>query len=189
MQPEAPEVKILPRSGGYTPDTLIAPLRNRMENMPAGAPTEYRSALSSALSLASAINDGFFEKFPQGWAHEDIQQGNLLFENDRVSAILDFDRCCHSYSAHDIGRAILSFALESGALSLEKIRAFVEGYSLHLPISMDDIESALRLTWCIEAVWWLRNEFFGECNEIPKRFLEETLFLLARWHQLSVLLT
>ena len=189
LQLEASEVKTLPQPGGYTQGTLIAPLRNRTEIIPADAPQKYRDALLKALSLANTIGNCFFEKFSQGWAHEDIQPGNILFEKDRVSAILDFDRCCHSYPAHDIGRAILSFALINGVLDIRKIREFIEGYTLHLPLDIGDIENALRLTWSIEAVWWLRTEFFGECDEIPKRFLEENLFTLAYWHELSELLT
>ena len=55
-----------------------------------------------------------------GIGHEDFTPDNMLFFGNEVSAILDFDRSQYGYRLHDVGRAILSFALKDGELDREK---------------------------------------------------------------------
>lgn len=138
--------------------------------------------------ILKQIDDTFFDKFARGFAHEDFQPGNILFVADGVSAVIDFDRNGYSYIWHDIGRAVLSFALEGDMLNTDKIRAFVEGYSRHLPLAVSDIADILRLSWCIETPWWIKPEFFGACDEIPKRMKDEMLWLTRHWFELDDLL-
>ena len=154
----------LPRFGGYTWAALRAHL------------AEHPHAVASA--FADTLDEGFFGRFSQGWAHEDLQSGNILFDGDKLSAIVDYDRCAWSFPAHDVGRVLLSFALADGVLDTAKVRAFCEGYALYLP--MPDVMNTLRLTFCIEAVWWLRPEFTrADCPPVPKRFYKEMQWLAA----------
>ena len=182
-----PLVKALPACGGYTTELLRENFRSGIANCPPDAPAEYRKALLALEPILNQIGAGFFDRFPQGFAHEDFHAGNILFAPDRVSAVVDFDRNCYSYPWHDIGRAILSFALEGNRLNTEKVSALLEGYSRHLALTLPDIADALRLSWCIETPWWIQPEFFGECDETPGRFKNEMLWLTEHWFELESL--
>ena len=46
--------------------------------------------------------------------HRDLWVDNFLFYNDKVSAILDFDRMDYDYVELDIGRTVISCALHDG---------------------------------------------------------------------------
>ncbi|MEG2918263.1 MAG: phosphotransferase [Clostridium sp.] len=182
-------VKGLPVVGGYTMDLLWENFNSHMMMKSSSeAHGEYRKALLAQEPILKQLNTEFFNKFPKGFAHEDFQPGNILFDVDCVSAVIDFDRNCFSYIWHDIGRAILSFALEGNIMNVEKVCAFIEGYSQHSTLTLTNIVDALRLSWCIEIPWWIQPKFFGECGEIPKRFKDEMLWLTEHWFELDSLL-
>ncbi len=185
--PESKDLN-LPVSGGYTMDSLWENLNSHIMQCPPDAHVDYRRSLIALEPILQQLSPGFFAKLPQGLAHEDLHSGNVLFDLEGVSAIVDFDRSCHSYIWHDIGRAILSFALEGNTLNVEKVQAFRAGYAQHLALTLANIADALRLSWCIETPWWIRPEFFGECDPIPKRFKEEMLWLTEHWFELDALL-
>jgi len=181
-------VKSLPVFGGYTMDLLWENFNSRMMKCSPEAHIEYQKALLALEPILKQLNTEFFDKFPKGFAHEDFQPGNILFDVDCVSAVIDFDRNCFSYIWHDIGRAILSFALEGNTMNIEKVCAFLEGYSQHSALTLFNIADALRLSWCIEMPWWIQPEFFRECDEIPKRFKDEMLWLTEHWFDIDSLL-
>ena len=183
-----PSDKSLPGFGGYTMDRLRESFESRMMQCTQDTPVEYRKALLALEPVLKRLNTGFFGHFPKGFAHEDFQPGNILFHGDRVSAIVDFDRNCYSYIWHDVGRAVLSFALEGGTMNVGKVCAFREGYSQHSELPMRNVADALRLSWCIETPWWIQQKFFEECDEIPKRFRDEMLWLTEHWFELETLL-
>ncbi len=184
-----PSVKSLPVFGGYTTDLLWENFNSRITKCSPDDHDEYRKALLALEPILKQLSTEFFEKFPKGFAHEDFHAGNILFNVDCVSVVVDFDRNCFSYIWHDIGRAILSFALEGNIMNVEKVCAFLEGYSQHLKLTLPNIADALRLSWCIEIPWWIQPECFRECDEIPKRFKEEMLWLTEYWFEIDSLLS
>lgn len=180
-----PSVINLPHYGGYTVDSLWKYFNDSMTQCTPDTYDEYRNTLYAVETILKHIDNDFFNKFPQGYAHEDFHTGNILFDIDCVSAVIDFDRNCYSYIWHDIGRAILSFALCDGILNTEKVRAFIDGYSHHSPLTSSNIADALRLTWCIEIPWWIQPDFFGTCDIIPKRFKDEMIWLTNHWFEIE----
>lgn len=174
--------------GGYTMDLLWDNFNSCMMKCSTEVNVEYREALLATEPILKQLGNDYFEKFSKGFAHEDFHSGNILFDVNCVSAVIDFDRSCFSYIWHDIGRAILSFALEGNVMNVEKVGAFLQGYSQHSLLTLPDIVDALRLTWCIEIPWWIQPEFFGECDELPKRFKDEMLWLTEYWFELESIL-
>jgi homoserine kinase type II len=181
-------VNCLPVYGGYTMDLLWENFNSCMMKYSPDDHVEYQKALLALEPILKQLRTGYFDKFPKGFTHEDFHPGNILFDEKSVSAVIDFDRNCYSYIWHDIGRAILSFALEGNKLNIHKVSAFVEGYSQHSALTLSNIADALRLSWCIETPWWIQPEFFGECNELPKRFKDEMLWLTEHWFEIDSIL-
>lgn len=184
----AHSVEGYPLNSSRTIDALWANYHARMLESPLSTPIEYRKAVLAQEPILSQLTSGFFDNLLKGIAHEDFAADNILFNSDGVSAIVDFDRNHYSYIRHDIGRAILSFALKDNLLEIEKIDAFLEGYSKHSELTMPDIADALRLTWCMEVPWWIQPEFFREDREKVVRFKDEMLWLTEHWLDLDSLL-
>ncbi len=181
----AQSVEGFPIRGSHVIDSLWANYHTRLEACPSSAPTEYRKALLAQEPIIKELDSAFFDRLPKGIAHEDFAADNILFDTDRVSAIIDFDRNHYSYVWHDIGRAMLSFALKDNRISIEKVQAFLEGYARHLPLTMPNIADALRLSWCIEIPWWIQPELFREDREKVVRFKDEMLWLTEHWFALD----
>lgn len=148
----------------------------------------YRAAVMAQKPILDTLSPAFFAHLPKGIAHEDFSPDNILFEEDNVSVILDFDRNCYNFLWHDVGRAILSLALKDGALDLGKVRAFVDGYAVWMPLRMEDIADALRITWCLETPWWIQPGFFAECSPKVARFRDEILWVTEHWNVLDLMI-
>jgi len=181
-------IKCLPVFGGYTIDLLWGNFNSRIMKCSLDTNAEYRKALFAQEPILKRLTNEFFDKLPKGIAHEDFTSDNILFETDCVSAIIDFDRNCYSYIRHDIGRAVLSFALNENKIDREKVNAFLEGYIQHLPLTLPDIADALRLSWCIETAWWIQPESFTKKQGKAGRFTEEILWLTEHWFEIDFLL-
>lgn len=152
-------------------------------------PLAHQNALFAQETILKQLTGEFFGRLPKGIAHEDFTPDNILFHDSGVSAVIDFDRNQYSYLWHDIGRAILSFALDNNRLDLSKIDAFIKGYTQHLPLNRSNIADALRLTWCIEVLWWIRPECFSSnfCGKAV-RYRDEILWLTDHWGEIDSML-
>ena len=150
-------------------------------------------ALERERRILEKLPADFFDRLETGIGHEDFTPDNMLFSGNEVSAILDFDRSQYGYRLHDVGRAILSFALKDGEMDLKKAYAFLEGYGEWMAFggsgragcSGDWLErtlsDALMLTWCIEAPWWVKKGVFAGASVKPGRFLEEIVWVGEWW--------
>ncbi len=149
---------------------------------------KYKNTLLAQEAILKQLTEDFFGKLPKGITHEDFTPDNILFDENGVSAIIDFDRNKYSFIWHDIGRAILSFALEDNQLNLDKIHAFVKGYSQCLPLTIANVADALRITWCIEVLWWIKPACFTMDASKATRYRDEIVWLTEKWFEIDSLL-
>lgn len=161
----------------------------RIKGFSAEVPAAYKSALLGQETILQSLTPSFFERLPKGIGHEDFSPDNMLFHPGGVSAILDFDRNQYGFVRHDIGRAVLSFALRDGRLDMDKTAAFVGGYARQLPLTMRDVADALKITWCIENPWWIQPELFRNGSVKIRRFRDEILWLTDHFFELDYLLS
>lgn len=178
-------VKGYPIDGERLLAELAENCRARSDEAQSGTSAAYRAAAEAMKPVLDTLSAGFFGRLAKGIAHEDFSPDNMLFDGGRVSAVLDFDRNCYSFLLHDVGRALMSLAWNNGTLDLRKVRAFADGYAVHMPWSEHDLADALRITWCIESVWWIQAQFFGGCSPKVARFRDEILWLTEHWNELG----
>ena len=159
-------------------ETLTGALQAHYERFRDQENPECRAAVNAIPALLNTLPDSFLSSLHAGIAHEDFTPDNLLFDENGVLAVIDFDRNCLSFPLHDVGRALLSFALHNDVLRPDFVSAFADGYRQHLPLSREDIRTSLLLTLCIEAPWWFRPLFFETDQGKATRFLQEILWVL-----------
>ncbi len=181
-------VKGYPIDGRQILSSLWENFRASAAGISTDTPEEYKTAVSAQEGILHTLTPDFFDKLPKGIAHEDFTPDNMLFHEDRVSAILDFDRNQYSFLPHDIGRAILSLALKDAKMDPLKTETFINGYSTYLPLTAKDVADALRITWCIEVPWWIHPAVFAGGSDKILRFKDEMLWLTAHWTELESLL-
>ncbi|MBC5638480.1 phosphotransferase [Ornithinibacillus sp. BX22] len=122
-----------------------------------------------------------------GWCHRDLWVDNLLFQNSHLSAILDFDRMDVDHLLLDVGRAVLSGALDDDSLRIDGVKAFVQGYGHFYPTGVRFITDALILVWYLESEWWLDANMDVRQGP-PKRFTQEMIWLSEHLLELDEML-
>lgn len=179
-------VKGWPVTGGQTLAVLKSHLEKiREERCPDEA---FQQAAALLEPIMRTLGPEFFCRLQTGIGHEDFTWDNLLFSESALSAIIDFDRNAYGYVLHDVGRALLCFALEGEELNMEKVDAFARGYRRHLPLTGRDLSDALKISWCVEVPWWIRPEYFSQDRGKAGRFRDEILWVTRHWFRLDGLM-
>lgn len=139
------------------------------------------------LKATQVINIREFQNAEIGWAHRDLWADNLLVSDDRLSAILDFDRLNSDYVELDVARAIMSGTLDEEDLNIEAVQAFLDGYRTQRPFPEGGVLRSLRLLWYMESTWWI-NENMDKHTVPPQRFAYEMDWLARNMCRLPSLL-
>lgn len=134
--------------------------------------------------ILKSFTPAFFNQLTQGYCHEDMAFDNILYHQNKVAAILDFDRCQPSFYLHDIGRIILSNCFNGEALLKDYIDTFLSGYTQILPLNHQDIINALKITWCIETQWWINENYLKNTASKPTQFRNELIWLTEHFFEL-----
>ena len=121
-----------------------------------------------------------------GITHRDLWVDNLLFNDNRLTAILDFDRLRYDYPQLDVARAVISCALDDD-LDVSLASAFIDGYSEERTVVKGYLTNSLRLLWYMESTWWI-NATMDQHSVPPARFAEEMLWLAENQKNMSALL-
>lgn len=180
---------IPPRELNWTPTR--DEIHSQWENQYRLAKEEKRSnrvfsMLEKQRLILDQIDFALFESCPHGWTHWDLQLNNVLFLDENVSVILDFDRMRYVYPELDVGRVILSGCVsEEKGMDEQKVISFLEGYQEFCPdFKLSDLGRALQLIWAKETPWWLTSDI-EERSEVPKRFFAEMEWLQNHWEEIK----
>lgn len=77
---------------------------------------------------------------PQGLVHGDLFRDNVLWQEDRIVALLDFESASAGPFAYDLAVCLLSWCYTDG-LRVDCARALVEGYEGIRPLTAEERES------------------------------------------------
>ena len=81
-------------------------------------------------------------RLPAGWLHGDFHGRNLIYRDDTIAAVLDFDDVDWGPYVHDVAFATVKFARTArGSLSVRDAiaRVFVEAYQEVRPLSREEL--------------------------------------------------
>ncbi|MEV5989420.1 phosphotransferase [Streptomyces sp. NPDC052051] len=93
---------------------------------------------------------------PHGWTHGDFQYRNLLWADDELAAVLDWDRLgVRPYAEEVVRTAQAQFGVE-GVFDLERVSVFVAGYRSVIPLEPAALSDAVR------RLWWKRMTDFWQ---------------------------
>ena len=74
------------------------------------------------------IEQELAEDLPTGLVHADLFNDNVLFEGDRLLALIDFEDASQYMLVYDIGMAIVGTCLAGTEIAWSKARTLVQGY-------------------------------------------------------------
>ncbi|MGA4720919.1 phosphotransferase [Fictibacillus nanhaiensis] len=142
-----------------------------------------RSLMDLQKTATLALDREQFNNLTRGWCHRDLWVDNLLFSENQLSAILDFDRMNYDYLELDIGRLIISTCLQNNTLNRKAVQAFLKGYNHTNELSVERLVISLKLVWYMESTWWI--DIHPHEGEPPKRFQQEMVWLARHQHGLK----
>ena len=144
--------------------------------------------------LKEAAEKGFSEinkipdNLPKGIIHADFFPDNVLFENEKVSGVIDFYMACNDNYAYDLAIMINSWCFEKDhSFNKNKMKALIETYNSIRKIENHELES-LNLLCIAGSIRFLcsrlHDYFIRDENAIvnvkdPAEYLEKLKFHLT----------
>ena len=110
---------------GYLPDHIYYELPKFTQVIGLGIDPGYESWLEERIHF---LPQHFPQDLPRGLIHGDLFCDNVLFEEEQLIALIDFELACQYFLVFDIGMAIAGLCTTELALDWKKARALVEGY-------------------------------------------------------------
>lgn len=103
--------------------------------------------------VADEVNSSGFEEWSQQIVHSDWHPGNVLFRQDKVLAVIDYDSARLSQRVTDVANGVLQFSMIASGdpshwpeyLDEDRFRAFLSGYELVAPLSDDERKCIIPL--------------------------------------------
>ncbi|MFF3273128.1 phosphotransferase [Streptomyces chrestomyceticus] len=91
-----------------------------------------------------------------GWTHGDVQYRNLLWEDEELAAVLDWDRVgVRPYAEEVVRTAQVQFGV-GGVFDFARVSAFVGGYRSVVPLESSALaDGARRLWWKRMTDFWM----------------------------------
>ncbi len=165
MSIEQPTMKQLKSVGGQLAQLHALPAPKELKDAPPFGLAWMRTLLDE--KIEASFGDWLIEKLetfdkeewghlPKGLVHGDVFLDNLLFDDEAVAVILDFEEASHYALAFDIGMAIVGCCRKKGILERESARALLQGYQTERSLTEAEI-AALPILACyaasITATW------------------------------------
>ena len=129
-------------------DNPVGPARWRRlaDRCAAGASGEDRVLLDRVEAALARLGDPFTDDLPGGAIHADYFPDNILFENNAVSAVIDFYFGCTGAFAYDLAIALSAWGFDAEGRAIpEALAAFQRGYETVRPLSAAERAALPRL--------------------------------------------
>ncbi|GGE58791.1 phosphotransferase enzyme family protein [Priestia taiwanensis] len=128
------------------------------------------------MKATEILDYSLIERAEIGLAHRDLWVDNILFTEDGLSAILDFDRLHVDYPELDVARAIISCSLDGDVFHIKNVQAFLVGYRTERPFPKGQLVRAMWMLLYMEGKWWIHNNMY-KIGPAPIRFAAEMVWL------------
>jgi homoserine kinase type II len=120
--------------------------RRLADRCAAGASGEDRSLLDEVEAALVRLDDPFTDDLPGGAIHADYFPDNILFEDGKVSAVIDFYFGCTGAFAYDLAIALSAWGFDAEGRALpQALAAFQRGYESVRPLSAAERAAMPRL--------------------------------------------
>ena len=103
---------------------------------------KYSDGLIFVDAVSNILNSSWLKQRNPCIIHNDFRIQNVLFCEDKISAILDFDWACFGNPLKDLAHALVEWSmLDNQPIKKERFLAFLEGYKSIIPnINNDELQ-------------------------------------------------
>jgi len=170
-----------------TVNQLRQELKDRQSQITNLTPTNYIMVLSNHEKiLEDIVASRFLESQNLQIIHGDFTPDNILFLNNRVNGIVDFELSRINSKLQDFGRVLLSVAFDGCKFDSDKIKHLINGYNEYNHLEEKDIIDSLKIVWVNESNIWFQERYYRNYNP-PKvnKFINELEWISTNWFYLD----
>ena len=162
---------------------LVKELLDRQSKITKLTPSKYIVAISNHEKILEDIaNSKLLELQNLQVIHGDFTPDNILFLNNKVNGVIDFELSRVNTKLQDFGRILLSTTFEDNKFDSCKILHLINGYNEYNQLDKEDIVRALKMVWVNESNIWLQERYYRNYNP-PKvnKFIKELEWISTNW--------
>ncbi len=161
--------------------SLWAEVRDRL-------PSYFRRIVRTLDDEADYLRHYLETKLPKGIIHGDLFNDNLVFKQDKVAVLLDFEAACRGKFIYDLATAVNALCFDGDGYQLKRFEALLAGYESLRPLSLAEWDafpnelrfSAIRFTVTRLHDFFLRPVADGTREDKDFREFYERLLILRR---------
>ncbi|MBC7540535.1 MAG: phosphotransferase [Bacteriovorax sp.] len=151
-------------------------------------PKDYREAFQYFFpDQLKAFLDTPFEK---GIIHGDLYYDNTLFDNNHLSAVLDFEQAGRGEYLLDLGISLSGTCLEKGRVITPLVNSFLSGYEAIRPLSKTELkylDHAVILGLLSISLWRIKRFKERNLNPLMENSYQDLLVRAMNYHQMKQL--
>ena len=149
---QIPPPNYLPREHAYLKDTYPMILEQNQDQ-------KYKEWVKSQIDI---LTGSLALSLPTGFIHGDLFTDNVLIEDGKFKAVIDFEDAGNNLLIFDIGMAVVGLCREDSRIRLEKVRALVSGYQNTRILDKNEKQSlfaSIELAAVLTSAWrfWKYN--------------------------------
>lgn len=144
----------------------------------------YLRGLGAVLCEAAPQRPDALAVLPLGYLHGDFIPNNVLYRDQEIACVLDWERVGVGLRGLELVRATAFWFTDpdDGSLDLQRARAFVEAYSERHPLHRGELEAMLaRFWWDKLNDLWVFDRHYGGADHSTDHIAVQTARWLSWW--------
>lgn len=133
-----------------------------------GADQDYETWLKEKIGY---LENSFPAHLPKSFIHGDLFDDNIIYDEGKFQAIIDFGDNCYYTRAYDLGSVLFGACMQDGVLNLEQSRQILKGYQEIILLSPEEIRAVPFLAVYAGAAisaWHYLNTFVQQPSSTKK---------------------
>jgi homoserine kinase type II len=125
--------------------------------------------------------------FEKGIIHGDLYYDNTLFDNNRLSSVLDFEQAGRGEYLLDLGISISGTCLEKGRIISPLVNSYLEGYEQVRPLNTIEkkyLDQSIILGLMSISLWRIKRFKERNLNPLMENSYQDLIVRAMHYHQM-----
>lgn len=151
-------------------------------------PTDFKGAVKEF--FPDHLKSFFAENFKESIIHGDLYYDNTLFDQNKLTTVLDFEQAGIGESILDLGISISGTCLEKGRVITPLVNSYLLGYESIRPLSVSErkfLDDAIVLGFLSISLWRIKRFYEGELNPLMRESYKDLITKAKIYKEMRVL--
>lgn len=120
----------------------------------------------------------FAENFQESVIHGDLYYDNTLFDQNKLTTVLDFEQAGIGESILDLGISISGTCLEKGRVITPLVASYLQGYESVRPLNLAEkkfLDDAIIMGFLSISLWRIKRFYEGELNPLMRESYKDLI--------------